>query len=116
MADMDRARETTLARLAISRAEIRRLLEPPPRPAAGAAADSGDFGTGAFPRSRTMKLLLSGRGAGTLGALVCGVVVARPQLALRLLRMVPAGAIGRMLLIKAISALRSNSASQSKRR
>ena len=115
MADIERARETTLARLAVSRTEIRRLLEPPPRPAAGDATDSADFGTGAFPRSRTMKLLLSGRGAGTLGALVCGVVVARPQLALRLLRMVPAGAIGRMLLVKAISALRSNSASQSKR-
>ena len=116
MADVDRARETTLARLAVSRAEIRRLLEPPPRPAAGDPSDSGDnFGSGAFPRSRTMKLLLSGRGAGIMGALVCGVVVARPQLALRLLRMVPAGAIGRMLLVKAISALRSNSASQSKR-
>ena len=115
MPDIDRARETTLARLAVSRAEIRRLLEPPPRPAAGDATDSGDVGSGAFPRSRTMKLLLSGRGAGILGALVCGVVVARPQLALRLLRMVPAGAIGRMLLVKAISALRSNSASQSKR-
>src|ERR1700722_11098320 len=115
MADMDRARETTLARLAVSRAEIRRLLERPPRPAAGDATDSGDVGRGAFPRSRTMQLLLSGRGAGILGALVCGVVVARPQLALRLLRMVPAGAIGRMLLVKAISGLRSNSASQSKR-
>jgi hypothetical protein len=115
MVDTDRAREATLARLAASRADIRRLLEPPPRPAAGDATDGGDFGTGAFPRSRTMKLLLSGRGAGTLGALVCGVVVARPQLALRLLRMVPAGAIGRMLLVKAVSALRSHSASQSKR-
>jgi len=114
MADVDRARETTLARLAVSRAEIRRLLEPPPRPAAGDATGSGDVGSGAFPRSRTMQLLLSGRGVGTLGALVCGVVVARPQLALRLLRMLPAGAIGRMLLVKA-AALRSNSGSQSKR-
>jgi hypothetical protein len=118
MADMDRmdrAREATLARLAASRAEIRRVLEPPPRPAAGDAADNADIGTGAFPRSRTMKLLLSGRGAGILGALVCGVVVARPQLALRLLRMLPAGAIGRMVLVKGIAALRSNSAPQSKR-
>jgi hypothetical protein len=115
MADTDRAKEATLARLAASRAEIRRILEPPPRPAAGDATDSGDFGTAAFPRSRTMKLLLSGRGAGTVGALICGVVVARPQLALRLLRMIPAGAIGRVLLVKAISALRSNPASQSKR-
>lgn len=115
MAGMDTAREETLARMAASRAEIRRLLEPPPRPAAGDGADSADAGSGTFPRSRTMKLLLSGRGAGTLGAIACGVLVARPQLALRLLRMLPAGAIGRMLLVKAISALRSNPAARSKR-
>jgi hypothetical protein len=109
------AREDTLARLAASRAEIRRLLEPPPRVSPGDGPDSGGAPTGAFPRSRTMKMLLSARGAGTLGALACGVVVARPQLALRLLRMLPAGAIGRILLAKAMSALRSNPAAQSKR-
>jgi hypothetical protein len=115
MTGIDTARDETLARLAVSRAEIRRLLEPPPRVSPGDDPDSGDLGIGAFPRSRTMKMLLSARGAGTLGAIACGVVVARPQLALRLLRMLPAGAIGRMLLVKAISALRSNPASQSKR-
>lgn len=112
MAATDSAREETLARLAASRAEIRRLLEPPPRPPAGEGSE--DSRSGAFPRSRTMKMLLSARGAGTLGTLVLGVVVARPQLALRLLRMLPVGAIGRVLLVKAIAALRSNSASQSK--
>jgi hypothetical protein len=61
-----------------------------------------------------MKMILSARGAGTLGAAACGLFIARPQLALRLLRMLPTGAIGRMLLVKAISALRSNPASQSK--
>jgi hypothetical protein len=106
MADMDTARNETLARLAASRAEIRRLLEPPPR-VPGQGPDSGSFGDGAFPRSRTMKLLLSGRGAGTVGAVACGLLMARPALALRLLRMLPAGAVGRMLLVKAISALRS---------
>jgi hypothetical protein len=98
----------TLARLAASRAEIRRVLEPPPRVSPGDGPDSGGSGSGSFPRSRTMKLLLSGRGAGTVGAVACGLMIARPALALRLLRMLPAGAIGRMLLVKAISALRSN--------
>jgi hypothetical protein len=112
---IDTAREETLARLVASRAEIRRLLEPPPRVSPGDGPDSGVPGNGAFPRSRTMKMLLSARGAGTVGAAVCGLLVARPQLALRLLRMLPAGAIGRILLVKAISALRSNPASQSKR-
>ena len=112
---IDVAREETLARLAVSRAEIRRLLEPPPRVSPGDSPVSGDFGTGAFPRSRTMKMLLSARGAGTLGAVACGLLISRPQLAVRLLRMLPTGAIGRMLLVKAISALRSNPASQSKR-
>ena len=112
---IDAAREETLARLAASRAEIRRLLEPPPRVSAGDGPDGGAPGSGAFPRSRTMKMLLSARGAGTLGVAVCSLAVARPQLALRLLRMLPTGAIGRILLVKAIAALRSNSSSRSNR-
>ena len=115
MTGIDTARDETLARLAASRAEIRQILDPPPRISTDEGADGGAPGTGAFPRSRTMKMLLSGRGVGTVGAVVCGLFVARPQLAFRLLRMLPAGAIGRMLLVKAISALRSNPASQSKR-
>jgi hypothetical protein len=54
-----------------------------------------------------MKALLSGRGLGTLGAAVAGLLIARPALALRLLRMVPAGAVARMLLIRAVSAMRT---------
>ena len=71
---IETAREETLARLVASRAEIRRLLEPPPRVSPGDGPDSGAPGTGAFPRSRTMKLLMSTRGAGTLGAVVCGLI------------------------------------------
>ena len=107
-------RNETLARLAASRAEIRRVLEPPPRVSPG-GPDGGGSAAGAFPRSRTMKMLLSARGAGTLGAVACGLFIARPALALRLLRVLPTGAIGRMLLVKAVSALRSSSAAQSKR-
>jgi hypothetical protein len=111
---IDAAREETLARLAASRADIRRLLEPPPRVSAD-SPDGGGSAAGAFPRSRTMKMLSSASGAGTVGAVALGLVIARPALALRLWRMLPTGAIGRVLLVKAISALRSNSASQSKR-
>jgi hypothetical protein len=109
------ARDDTLVRLAESRAEIRRLLEPPPRPHPGpGAANEGDGygeadggGDGVFPRSRTMKLLLSGRGLGTVAAVVGGLLIARPALGLRLLRMLPVGALSRMLLVKGIAALTS---------
>ena len=69
----DSTRNDTLARLAQSRAEIRRVLEPPPRIHHDSAdgIPDGDDG-GEFPRSRTMRLLLTGRGIGTVGAVVGG--------------------------------------------
>ncbi len=54
-----------------------------------------------------MRLLLSGRALGTVGALVSGLVLARPALAFKLLRMLPTGALARMLVVKAVSALRT---------
>jgi hypothetical protein len=54
-----------------------------------------------------MQMLMSGRGLGTMGAAAAGLLVARPALALRLLRMLPAGALARMLLMRAITALRT---------
>jgi hypothetical protein len=103
----DAAREETLARLASSRAEIRRLLEPPPREPEGEGSAAGGGDRDAFPRSRTMKLLTSGRGFGTVGALLGGLLIARPALALRMLRLLPLGALGRMLVVKGIAALRA---------
>ena len=98
------ARAAVLARLAQSREELRVVFEPTNQPDA-------DGGTGArhggFPRSRTLQMLMSGRGLGTLGALAAGLIAARPALALRLLRMLPATAIGRMLLVRAFTALRA---------
>jgi hypothetical protein len=54
-----------------------------------------------------MQMLMSGRGLGTLGAAAVGLLVARPGMALRLLRMLPAGAVAKTLLIRAITALRT---------
>src|SRR5271155_594086 len=109
---MDRdsdARDEIRAKLAQSRAEVCRLLDPPrEQPSAkGAAVAPGGSG---FPRSRTMQMLMSGRGLGTLGALAAGLLMARPALALRLLRAVPASAVARMLLVRAVTALRSKKA------
>ena len=105
MTDQDAAaRAEILARLEASRAELRRVLEPPP--AAGSGAADGGY-AGGFPRSRTMQMLMSQRGLGTLGAVAAGLLVARPALALRLLRMLPAGALAKTLLLRAVTAMRS---------
>jgi hypothetical protein len=97
------AQAAIIARLAASREELRRILEPPSKIEGSAAGTH----PGGFPRSRTMQMLLSGRGLGTVGAAAAGLLVARPALALRLLRMLPAGALARMLLARAVTALRS---------
>ena len=106
MADRDAAeRDLIQNRLAQSRKELRLLLDPPPAQGNGSAAGMNDHV--GFPRSRTMQMLLSSRGLGTLGALAGGLLIARPALALRLLRFVPASAVAKMLMAKAVSALKS---------
>ena len=85
-------RKAILARLAESRAEIKRLLEP--RGGEGGQEGEAD-GTG-FPSSRTMRALMSGRGLGAVGATAAGLLMARPALAWRLIRMLPTGALLRM--------------------
>jgi hypothetical protein len=98
-------RKAILARLAESRAEIKRLLEPRPDEAGEEGAEDG---TG-FPRSRTMRALMSGRGLGAVGATAAGLFMARPALAWRLIRMLPAGALLRMGLARFLSGLRRQS-------
>lgn len=111
MADRDEAaRAVILARLATSREELREILDPPRREPNGAGGATAGDDRGAFPRSRTMQMLLSGRGLGTLGAAAAGLLVARPALALRLLRLLPASAIGKMILTRALTAVRSKHA------
>jgi len=94
-------RKAILARLAESRAEIKRLLEPRPDEA---AEERGGNDTG-FPRSRTMRALMSGRGLGAVGATAAGLIMARPALAWRLIRMLPTGALLRMGLARVLGGM-----------
>jgi len=99
------ARSEIMARLAVTREELRRILEPPPKSLEGnghAANERSD----SFPRSRTMQMLMSGKGLGTLGALAAGLLVSRPALALRLLRFVPVSSMARKLLVRGLAAYR----------
>ncbi len=107
MADRDAAeRDLIHQRLAQSRAELRLLLDPPPGEDGGGGVAGINGRHAGFPRSRTMQMLLSGRGLGTLGALAGGLLIARPALALRLLRFVPAGAVAKMLMARFLDALK----------
>jgi hypothetical protein len=47
------------------------------------------------------------RGLGMLGAAAAGLLIARPAFALRLLRLLPASGLARMLMMRGIAALRS---------
>jgi hypothetical protein len=101
----DPVRAQILARLAASREELRLLLDPPPGQAAGGPAPGAEMA--GFPRSRTMQMLMSGRGLGTLGAMAAGLLIARPALALRLLRVLPISAVARALLVRAMAGFQS---------
>jgi hypothetical protein len=92
-------------KMAQSREEIRQVLDPPRSESNGGDAPQ-NYGS-EFPRSRTMRALLSSRGLGAIGALAGGLLLARPTLALRVLRMVPLGTVGKMLIAKAITGLRA---------
>jgi hypothetical protein len=108
----DDARNLVHTKLAQTREELRAILDPPPvRPGDGhvPGAASG------FPRSRTMQMLMSSGGLGTLGALAGGLLIARPALALRLLRLIPASAVAKLVMAKAVGALKSKAAASPRR-
>src|ERR1700691_2668086 len=98
----DNTRLELLARLGESRAELRRVLEPQPE-----VNEDGTPNQSEFPRSRTMRLLMSSRGLKTVGAVAAGLLLARPAIAMRLLRLVPLGAVTRALMIKGLGSPRS---------
>jgi hypothetical protein len=101
----DAVRTEILARLAVTREELRRILEPPPKTVDANGHVEEDHG-GTFPRSRTMQMLMSGKGLGTLGALATGLLVSRPALALKLLRFLPVSTMARNLLMRGLAAYR----------
>jgi hypothetical protein len=98
------ARNEIRRKLAQSREEVSRLLDPP---RARSAGNGQAPGRSDFPRSRTMQMLLSSRGLGAVGALLAGLLIARPALALRLLRILPVSAVAKTLIARALSALKS---------
>jgi hypothetical protein len=109
MVDRDaQAKSLIHAKLVQSREELRSILDPAPGEYGNGGQAPGQAHAG-FPRSRTMQMLMSGRGLGTLGALAGGLLIARPALALRLLRLVPASAVAKMIMARAVGALKSKS-------
>jgi len=75
-----------------SRSEFQDLFEPDDQ-----RADSG------FPRSKTMRLLLSGRGAAILAVAAGAVLIMKPHLAARAARVVPVGTLLRSLAVNLLS-------------
>ena len=95
-------RNQVLARLALSRGEYRAILDPPRvHPEAGQTPAS----VAGFPRSRTMRTLLSKSGLGTLGAVAAAILVARPRLALKVWRMLPTRMVRKLLIGRALALL-----------
>jgi hypothetical protein len=95
------SREETLARLSESRAELRKLFEAPYAAHGGAGKEPGTGG--GFPRSRTMRLLTSNRGLKAAAAIGSGLLISRPALLLRLVRLIPVGAVARTVFLKLLT-------------
>jgi hypothetical protein len=106
------ARNLVHTKLSQTREELRTILDPPPGTPGDGHVPGGAPG---FPRSRTMQMLMSSGGLGTLGALAGGLLIARPALALRLLRLVPASAVAKLVMAKALGALKSKAAASPRR-
>jgi hypothetical protein len=102
----DGERKEALARLAQSREELRRLLEPQREQSPGGGPGTWSAPDG-FPRSRTMRMLMGDRGLGAMGAILAGLFIARPAIALRLLHMLPVSAVARALILRAFTSLRA---------
>ena len=71
-----------------------------PRPRGLSGFSTPSSARGKFPRSRTMQLLASSRGLGAVGAVVVGLLSARPGLAWRLIRLLPTRALARSFLLR----------------
>jgi hypothetical protein len=89
----------TVARLAETRRQLLELFLPE-RNADGTSAPGPDD---AFPRSRTLRLLLGRHGLGAVSALAGGLLIARPALLWRLLRWAPVRAIAKTLLVRLLA-------------
>ena len=97
-AALENDRTRTEQRLAQTRQELVDLftsdrVEPGPGQRSRASA-------GSFPRSRTIRLLLGKQGLGAIAAIVGGLLVARPAIAWRLLRLLPLKTFARTMFVR----------------
>ncbi len=89
------------ARLAGTREEFLAVFQPEIDARDALARDA----RGAFPQSRTLKFLLRHKGAaGTVALAIGGLVLSRPALALRLVRLLRLAALAKFLLRRPLSA------------
>ena len=92
--------ESAAARLARSRAELQALFEPEQSaPGAPGAAQE----RGAFPRSKTMKLLTKGAGPAGLAVMALALFATSPAKARMLLRYLPMSAITKIVVARFIN-------------
>ena len=56
-----------------------------------------------------MRALMTGRGLGAVSAIAGGLLLSRPRLAWRLLRLLPTSAVTRMVIGRVVEALRGKS-------
>lgn len=94
-------RNRTEQRLAQTRQELVDLFTSDravPGPGQTSRASSGEF-----PRSRTIRLLLGKQGLGAVAAIVGGILVARPAIAWRLLRLLPIKTFARTMFLRLLT-------------
>jgi hypothetical protein len=103
-------RADALAKLADSRRDLLRLFEPQ-HESQGVNANGADPGgagaeapeTGDFPRSRTMRMLTSNRGLGAVALVGGSLLLSRPALLARVLRLLPVGALAKTALLRLLA-------------
>jgi hypothetical protein len=91
----------TEARLAQTRQELVALLTADRDGSEAGQASRGP--SDSFPRSRTIRLLLGKQGIGAVAAILGGILVARPAIAWRLLRLLPIKTFARTMLVRLLT-------------
>ncbi len=91
----------TEARLAKTRQELVDLFTSDREESQPGQPTAGPGGT--FPRSRTLQLLLRKQGLSAIAAVVGGLIVARPAIAWRLLRLLPVKTFARTMFVRLLT-------------
>ena len=101
-ATLENDRIRNAARLAQTRRQLVDLFTAARGPVSSAQPIGGN--ADGFPRSRTMRLLLRKQGLGAIATVLAGVLVARPAIAWRLLRLLPLKTFARTMFLRVLAA------------